>query len=521
MANIFNLNDKSILATASITITDQTDAANLAGGISVVTGGKNQVYLTGAEANPFSPDWKKNNLVLRPYLYANTITRATGTLNEYNPDLFSPIEYPDLNRPEDNNVSTAYINTNNLFWYLRDANGTETLIDPNINYDFSYSYTNGNTLFSDKRFLVIKDNFIPKDSFVTIICKFDFYDPFAKIHVKQSYEIDLSCLSTGQGTNQLVINSVNGNTIYNSSPEYIDLYCSHYKNGNKIDIQTEIEDAGKSSNLYWYIRSSNGEGWILLDGTKQNNDAYNLRNMFEIRRYTRYDSNYNVYSTELTNSNRGGFYLRIHPALITGSNVIKAVYTSSDDKASFTALETVYDDTDSVQAYIHSSNGDKIYQGVQSIGTTLTCMVKYQGQLLQSSDERYENNFEYYWFKVSSDGTNTWNIWLDNTGSLNQQLMTEDLPMESLHKSSRILPIKADNVDNINMFQCVVVDKISKIAANEREQLLKNSPSEEDLMTASLLLNDLGMDDLDYDEVLNTAYEINAMNISNGTSFTS
>ena len=87
MANIFNINDKSILATASITITDQTDAATLAGGISVVSGSKNQVYLTGSNS-PFSPDWTKNNLVIRPYLYASTITRSTGTTNEYNPDLF-------------------------------------------------------------------------------------------------------------------------------------------------------------------------------------------------------------------------------------------------------------------------------------------------------------------------------------------------------------------------------------------------------------------------------------------------
>ena len=45
MANLFNINDKNILATASITITDQTDAATLAGGISVVSGSKNQDYL--------------------------------------------------------------------------------------------------------------------------------------------------------------------------------------------------------------------------------------------------------------------------------------------------------------------------------------------------------------------------------------------------------------------------------------------------------------------------------------------
>ena len=33
LPNLFNINDQSILATASITITDQTDAATLVGGI--------------------------------------------------------------------------------------------------------------------------------------------------------------------------------------------------------------------------------------------------------------------------------------------------------------------------------------------------------------------------------------------------------------------------------------------------------------------------------------------------------
>ena len=69
-----------------------------------------------------------------------------------------------------------------------------------------------------------------------------------------------------------------------------------------------------------------------------------------------------------------------------------------------------------MQAYIYSSNGDKIYQGIQSIGTVLTCMLKYQGKVLETDNPKYETDFEYYWFKVSSDGSETWNIWIDSTG---------------------------------------------------------------------------------------------------------
>lgn len=514
MANIFNINDKSILATASITITDQTDAATLAGGISVVSGSKNQVYLTGS-TTPFSPDWSKNHLVIRPYLYASTITRGIGTSNEYNPDLFDPNEYPDLSNPNDNNVSTAYINTADLFWYIRDANGAETLINPETNSNFTYNFTHNDTLIADKRYLVVKNNFVPKDSFVTLICRFSFYDPFAKLFIKQTYELDLSCLSTGLGSNQLTIHSVNGTSIYNSSPSYVDLYASYYKNGIQTDIQDEIESAAKSSTLYWYIRSSAGKGWTLLDGTKQDNEDYNFNNMFEVRRYTAYDPMYNNYITEKTINNKGGFYLRVYPALITGSNVIKAVYYSSEELRAYTALEVVYDTTDTIQAYIHSSNGDKIYQGLNSLGTTLTCMLKYEGQLLDINDSKYETNFEYYWFKMSSDGTRTWNIWLNSSGDLmSQEITSED---QELISSSHILPIDADDVDNVNMFQCAVVDKVQGYNLERRTSLILNSPSEEDMITASVLNDELGISSDDVDEVLNTAYEINASKIEDGT----
>ena len=84
-----------------------------------------------------------------------------------------------------------------------------------------------------------------------------------------------------------------------------------------------------------------------------------------MRRYVSYNDSYNQYLTEETANIRGGFYLRIHPGLINGSSIIKAVYrpdaTVPDNAATYSALEVVYDMTDDVQAYIHSSNGDKIY----------------------------------------------------------------------------------------------------------------------------------------------------------------
>jgi hypothetical protein len=194
------------------------------------------------------------------------------------------------------------------------------------------------------------------------------------------------------------------------------------------------------------------------------------------------------------------------------------VFTNSDDNRNYSALEVVHDTTDDIQAYIHSSNGDKIYQGIKDQGTVLTCMIKYQGELLNSDDSRYETNFEYYWFKMSSDGTQTWNVYLDSNGTLLYQELSEENESIPLKSSSRILPIKAADVDNVNMFQCAIIDKVNAAMVEQRAAYILNSPSEDDLIAAAMVNSDLGIDENDNDALLNTAYEINATNIANGTS---
>ena len=77
---------EKIKATASVTIVDETDASILTGNMLVVKGSKNQIYITG-QSNPYSPDWTKNNLVIRPFLQASNITKEDLTGVEYNPDL--------------------------------------------------------------------------------------------------------------------------------------------------------------------------------------------------------------------------------------------------------------------------------------------------------------------------------------------------------------------------------------------------------------------------------------------------
>ena len=89
-----------------------------------------------------------------------------------------------------------------------------------------------------------------------------------------------------------------------------------------------------------------------------------------------------------------------------------------------------------------------------------------------------------------------------------------------LKSSDRTLFIHADYVDKVNMFQCAVVDKQAMRMQQMRTQYITGAPSEDDLITASLINSELGIDLSDQEQLLNTAYEVNASNISNGTSLT-
>ena len=220
-----------VLATAQLTITDQTDASNLAGNMTVVSGSKSQIYLTGA-TQPYNPDWKMSNLVIRPYMIATNVYRGSSS-DKYNPDLFDPKEYPNLESPGDVNVSGKYIYDIN--WYLVDSTGNETLIDVNSDSRFSHTWTykdkqNSDLVLTDKRTLVIRDNILEKDSIASIIVKFSFHDPFADIRIPVTYEIQINNLSTGLGSTKAAINSINGNSFYNANDNEQLIFEANYFN---------------------------------------------------------------------------------------------------------------------------------------------------------------------------------------------------------------------------------------------------------------------------------------------------
>ena len=501
--NIFNVPFNAVLATSSISITNQSMSAELTGNLTIESGTKNQIYTAGVPA-PYSPDWAINNLIITPYCTASTITKTNNELISYNPNLFDMYEYPDLNDPQYYERNITYIK--NIKWLLRSASGKETEIVEDENFTFEYKGCN------DKRFLVIKNNFLPKDTFVTLLCKYDYNDPFTNTLTAQTYSLDLSCIATGQGTDQLLINNVYGTSIHNNDPEYIDLYVTYFSNGQEIDMQEQLEDPMLQSSVQWYKRASEEDGWLLLDPVNQDNNEFNSADIkcYEIRRYTS-TSGPGIYETEKTYSARGGFLLRIYPALIKSSDVIKAVFNNTNKvRAIFQATEVVYDTTDVIQAYITSSAGDKIYKDVDTNGTTLTCMINYQGQLLENGDPRYGDDdysgnqdgqtglFDYYWFRMSQDGSQTYNLFIDYNGEVQMQKVLDDT---ELIKSSRIINIKAQHIEDLNMFQCIVVDKELENKTYNLKNLEQTLPTEEEINTASLLEDNV-------DNIISTAYDL-------------
>ena len=502
--NIFNVPFASILATSSISIANQSTSAELTGSLNIEAGNKNQIYTAGLPA-PYSPDWTINNLVIKPYCIASTITKISDTFETYNPNLFDIQEYPDLNNPEYYERNTTYIK--NLKWSIRSVNGVETEIEEDENFSFKYNDC------PDNRYLVIKNNFLPRDSYVTIICKYDYNDPYTNSKIAQTYSLDLSCIATGQGTDQLMINNIFGTSIHNNDPAYIELYASYFSNGIEIDIQEQIEDPTIQSSIQWYKRASSEDGWVLLDATTQDENEFNSETTkcYEIRRYTSSDGTGN-FVTEKTYSARGGFMLRVHPALIKSSDVIKAVFTNTNKSgAQYIATEVVYDTTDMIQAYITSSAGDKLYKEIDTSGTILTCMINYQGQLLENGDPRYGDDdytgdqdgqqglFDYYWFKMSQDGLLTYNLYLDMAGEIQMQLVTDDTVL--IH-APRSINIKVHHIDDLNMFQCFVVDKKVETNTYNLKRLERSLPSENAVNTASLMA-------YTPDDIISLAHDLN------------
>ena len=512
----------SPLATAQLTITDQTDASNLAGNMTVVSGSKSQMYLTGS-TQPYNPDWKVSNLVLRPYMIATNVYRGPQS-NRYNPDLFDPKEYPNLESPGDVGVTTKYIH--DIKWYLVDSANNQTLIDvsrPEFSNKYSHTWTyrdaQGHDLvLTDKRTLVIKDNILEKDQVASIIVKFSFNDPFADIRIPVTYEVSINNISTGIGTSKAAIDSLDGNSFYNASDtQKLRFKGDYYSEGVYVDLDQRLQSGDSNTKVQWFIRSKNG--WTILDAATQDDNQWNKPDhmIYEIHRVVERDHEGKIIKTEKTKNAKGGTVLVITPALIAGSDIIRFVVT--DDQQSdmqSNALENVYDHSDPTQCYIWSSNGDKLYKGMEAPGTTLKAVVTYKGELLEDDNEMYNTTFDYYWYRIDGAGQKIENMYMDHDTL--KFIDTKD-PNYTADNGfpktlSRTVEIKPKDIDKKATFTVDLLDK--KVANLEmfRTNLMRSMPTEDELKDAAIITEKAGLGRYSFEDITDTAIEMRANTIA-------
>lgn len=511
-----------VLASAQLTITDQTDAANLAGNMTIVNSTKSQVYLNGA-TNPFIPNWEveKDRLVIRPYMVASSIFK-TNLDGKYNPDLFDPLEYRNL-------TAAGYIK--NLKWFLIDSSGyrkelkiinDETGLETGpdaTNFSHIWDYPNGNEApirITDKRQLVVKKNILEKDQTASLLVSFSFKDPFANISIPVNYTIDIMCLSTGGGATKVVIKPVSGTSFYNDDPEYLLAVADYYKDGKHVDY-TEIEkllNSNNGTNIQWHIRDGSVQGgWVHLDPTTQDSIPTNQNpKCFEVCKIDSYNANMDTYVVSKTTRANGGQALKIYRGLIAGSDVIRATIEDGDlSGQASSAVEVYYDTTDPTLVDIDSSNGDKLVGGHEGTDrTVLKAVVRHLGNLLADDAPEYDNLFDYYWYRISQDGQTIHNMYLDGDG----HLQFTDVKTEGYvpKKGARRMQVDRTNVNVKATFDLDLVDKKENETLMNKSLLLMALPSTGEFHEARMVNAAAEVPKGDLDAAYATSYEIKAYN---------
>ena len=490
---------EKVKATASITIIDETDASTLTGNMLVVKGSKNQIYISG-QSNPYSPDWAKNNLVIRPFLQASNITKQNLAGIDYNPDLFDPAEYP--------NSIISYDYIKDIHWYMRDSAGVETELYESTDFKFHYTYTvNGKAVkCNDYRQVVISNNILTKNSTADIICKFSFYDPFANIFVAQQLETPIINLASGQSNSRLVTTCTNGTAISNNGEQYIDIAARFYGEEGEEDIDTTISMGDQGVSCLWYIRRY--DGWVLLSPTKVDQEEANANGvkMYEMKRIAGYDNETGIYTLENYNSERGCAAIRIYPALITGSEVIKCVYTDYTG-SKFNSVEIVYDTTDDTKIELYCNNGKRLRKGIID-NTTIKAVITYKGEVLEEDSSLYNTEFDYYWYKYTVTNDKYVNVYNNSENDL-----IENMDLENPIKGGRTLYVDTFDIspeEGEAKFTLDILEYGALAKENAQQAYYSSAITEEDLGIAMAANYNIGIED-DIEAAIYTARELNSL----------
>ena len=344
--------------------------------------------------------------------------------------------------------------------------------------------------------------------------KFSFNDPFADIRIPVSYEIQINNLSTGVGTSKAFINAIDGNSFYNADEtEQLRFEANYFSEGTPVDLDTVLTSGSSNLKVEWFIKSQ--VGWTLLDPVTQDSNQWN--EFYEIHRILEKDEFGNITRTEKTKNAKGGTLLIIRPDLIAGSDIIKLTITDdTQSDAQSNALENVYDYSDPTQCYIHSSNGDKLYKGMDAPGTILSAVVTYRGELLESTDDRYNTMFDYYWYRIDSRGDAVDNIYLEDgqlkfISTTDPEYTSENNFPRSL---ARTIDVEPKHIENKATFTCDLLNKQAAAKTLSRTAMLRTLPLEDEIRDAEVVVQNAGISKYDYDEITAVALEMRAFSIA-------
>lgn len=530
-----------VLASSQITITDQTDAANLAGHLSVVKGNKSQIYMTGT-TSPYVPNWSlsDSHLVIRPYLIASNIYHSVNG-EQVNADLFDPWLYPNLQNPGSPSTGSPFIDPDQITWSLIDTAGHRTVINVTTDedgnetsgQDFGHTYTysgdKGSKTIKDKRQLVIKNNIIKKDSLASIEVKFSFKDPFANIFIPVVYSLELNCISTGAGATKAIINPTNGASFYNGESGSVDeqgrsyllAVAEYYKDG-VLEEPAALEQLIENNQLSveWAIRSgSTPGGWAILDSLNQDTNPFNKDELcYEICKVTGKSAT-GEYTTEKASRANGATAIKVYRGLIAGMDVIRLTIT--DDRMSgqdASAIQEFYDYTDPTLVTIDSSGGEKLIGGAKGQDKTiLKAVVRHNGKLLDDESPDYGEGdnvnvgiFDYYWYRLSGDSSKTHNMWLDSYGDMH--FTDSDSLNYRPQKGARKMEINREHIDKKAIFTLDLVDKQAMNRAINRANLLESLPNLVEIQEAKNINLRNGVPITDRMAIITTAYELKAYN---------
>ena len=206
------------------------------------------------------------------------------------------------------------------------------------------------------------------------------------------------------------------------------------------------------------------------------------------------------------NNAKGASAIRIHPALINGSEVIKCVYTDFSG-ARFNSVEIVYDTTDDTRIDLYCSNGKRLRKG--SIDdTVIKAVITYKGEVLEDDSPLYNTEFDYYWYKYTISNDRYVNVYNNSENDL-----IENIDIANPIQGRRTLYVDTFDITSEEREAKFTLDlleygALAKIEA--QEAFYSNAITEEDLGIAMAANYSVGIED-DIEAAIYTAQELNAL----------